>query len=225
MLDLSNITLLSINTVNPYEAVKALRYCTREIEFKEVLLFTHENANYHDIQRIKVDEFDNLHGYSDFCLRLADYINSDYVLIVQDDGFILNPNRWEKEFLNYDYIGAPWPAEQSWIDLQKSRDFMKPGYNQVGNGGFSLRSRKFLNLSAMFLNCEGYAEDAFLCNVKYDFMIKNGIKFAPLDMAKRFSYENPLENWSEMIDLDASQHFGFHGRRFSNSSKLINLKN
>ena len=36
-------------------------------------------------------------------------------------------------FFDYDYIGAPWP-----------NNFV----NRVGNGGFSLRSKKFLELTA-----------------------------------------------------------------------------
>lgn len=40
--------------------------------------------------------------------ELNKYIETDYVLIVQYDGFILNPKAWMDEFLEYDYIGAPW---------------------------------------------------------------------------------------------------------------------
>ena len=49
--------------------------------------------------------------------------------LVSEDG-----NRWRDEFLEYDYIGAPWNVPAG------SR-------NNIGNGGFSLR-RKFLEVSS-----------------------------------------------------------------------------
>ena len=55
---------------------------------------------------------------------------------MQPDGFVTKEGAWSDENYKYDYIGAPW-------DL--SFDF--PGLNedtQVGNGGFSFRSRRLL---------------------------------------------------------------------------------
>ena len=62
----------------------------------------------------------------------------------------------------------------------------------MGNGGFDLRSRKFLDYSSNFSDCEGYAEDVYLCLVKYQEAINKDIKFAPFEIAKKFSYEVPL---------------------------------
>ena len=36
--------------------------------------------------------------------RLASYIETDFVLIVQYDGFVLHAQAWDDDFLNYDYI-------------------------------------------------------------------------------------------------------------------------
>ena len=57
------------------------------------------------------------------------------MLIIQHDGFILNHKAWDNEFLNYDYIGAPvyWMGNK---------------LIEVGNGGFSLRSKKLLKIIA-----------------------------------------------------------------------------
>ena len=71
--------------------------------------------------------------YSKFCLyQLHNYIDTDYCLIFQDDGFPLNPHLWNNHFFNYDYIGTPWPG----------RLFIDAESNPVGGGGFSLRSKK-----------------------------------------------------------------------------------
>lgn len=52
------------------------------------------------------------------------------ILLYQEDSCIFNNNI--DEFLEYDYIGAPWPKYQD------------DNNNHVGNGGFSLRSKKIM---------------------------------------------------------------------------------
>lgn len=226
MLDLSNITLVSVNCLNPVDSMKALQYSSKDIKFKEIVLFTNENLFAPNVRTILIDKFDSINGYSDFILTLYKYFtDTDYILLIQDDGFIVNPDNWDNDFLNYDYIGAPWPAERDWVNLQQTKEWMPVGFNQVGNGGFSLRSNKFLKASSIFTTCKGYGEDAWLCTVNYKYMLANGIKFPSIQTAKKFSYENPLRNWDVMIEFDANNHFGFHGRRFTNSQQLIDLKN
>lgn len=61
---------------------------------------------------------------------LLQYVTTPHVLIVQWDGYVTNAAAWDPAFLESDYLGAKWP----WA----------PVGNRVGNGGFSLRSRKLL---------------------------------------------------------------------------------
>ena len=159
------------------------------------------------------------------------------MLLVQDDGHVVNPNLWKKEFLNFDYIGAPWPSSKNWLKRWNKyedsatkaikRNFKK---NRVGNGGFSLRSKKFLEYSSQFKECGLFAEDIFLTVLNYDLAIKNNINFPDVELAYSFSAEIPLkgkklekENKESNI-YDFSNHFGWHGKRFENSSKLMDLK-
>ena len=68
-------------------------------------------------------------AYSQFVLKeLGAHIATDYALVVQWDGYVIDGDAWADEFWNYDYIGARWPHVQ--------------GEFRVGNGGFSLRSEK-----------------------------------------------------------------------------------
>jgi hypothetical protein len=55
-------------------------------------------------------------------------LNGSKILIMQEDSIIFNDNI--SEFLEWDYIGAPWPKHQN------------DTTNLVGNGGFSLRSKQ-----------------------------------------------------------------------------------
>lgn len=224
---LENITAVSINCVNAQEGINALLYSAKNIQFKELILFTHEEISHPDIRVVKIDKLASVDQYNDFVLRLNDYydiLDSDYTLIVQDDGFVTSPELWRNDFLQYDYIGAPWPSERSWVEKQFNQQYMKPGFNQVGNGGFSLRSRKFLELSAHFISCEGAGEDTFLCHRHYGYMLQNGINFAPVEVAKQFSWENNIDDWQNPGVLDELKHFGFHGKNFSNSQEIIKLK-
>ncbi len=233
MLELTNVTIISINCVDPMASIQALKYSMRNIKFKEAILFSHEYINVcdrkvmenvPDIRIVTIEKLISVDAYNDFVLGLSEHIDSDYVLIIQDDGYVLNHNNWDPDFLKYDYIGAPWPNEQSWIQLQQTRDWMMPGFNRVGNGGFSLRSRKFKELSSKFMTCLGFGEDAFLCIIKEKYMKDNGIRFANVGLATKFSYENNTNDWKSPTILNINDHFGFHGRNFVNSQYLIDLK-
>jgi hypothetical protein len=36
------------------------------------------------------------------------HVDTEFAILVHEDGFIVNPECWSDEFF-YDYIGAPWP--------------------------------------------------------------------------------------------------------------------
>ena len=227
MIDLSNTTIVTVNCVRPEEGIAAIKYSCRSIKFGRAVLFTDKDLEpVEGIEIVKIQRLKSVDEYNDFILRLYRFIHSDYCLIVQDDGFVLNPNLWNPEFLKYDYIGAPWPDSEAWKNLQVGKKYMTPSWNRVGNGGFSLRSRKFLAASYYYTSCEGYGEDFFLCVIKEKIMkYLHGIKFAPIDLARTFSYENNIENWPAPVELDPKSTFGFHGHQLTNSHRLIDLKN
>lgn len=123
--------------------------------------------------------------YSKFIINeLPGLVTTDHVLIIQSDGFITNPECWMDDFLNYDFIGAPWPF---------------PPY--VGNGGFSLRSRKLLEACRGIYE-EGVYEDVSICCRHRQELIAQGIKFAPLEVAAKFS--------RELVPVSGTT-FGFYG--------------
>ncbi len=84
-------------------------------------------------------------GYSKFMLQdLYKFVDTKFCLVIQSDGFVINPNLWTNQFLEYDYIGAPWPNEISVYNASINKiDLAK---NRVGNGGFSLRSKRLLEV-------------------------------------------------------------------------------
>ena len=147
---------------------------------------------------VKINKIDHIKDYNNFILKLKNYVKSPYVLVVQDDGHVLNPNIWTDEFLKYDYIGAPWPASKKWNKRwdRYGKNYSKKikyhsKFNRIGNGGFSLRSKKFLDYSLQFSNTEILAEDVFLTCI---IMTKQRIMELNFQALKqlRFSYETPL---------------------------------
>lgn len=123
-------------------------------------------------------------------------VEADFFMVVQKDGYILNPSRWEDDFLAHDWIGAPWSTSI-------------PG----GNSGFHLRSRRF----ALWLANHpapypiGMDDDWYVCNHLATEARAAGFSFAPTDLAARFSLENPLPEYPHQL----SDVFGFHGAHLS----------
>ena len=50
----------------------------------------------------------NYHEYSWFMMfALWRVVSTEFALVVQEDGWVVNANNWRDEFLDCDYIGAP----------------------------------------------------------------------------------------------------------------------
>jgi hypothetical protein len=128
MLELPDVTLCCIDTINHALALRALRQSSAQIRFGRTLFISDREVSAPDLEVEIVAPLTSRDDYSQFVLKsLASRIDTSHVLLVQWDGYVINPAAWREEFLGCDYIGAQW----FWHD-----DGMR-----VGNGGFSLRSR------------------------------------------------------------------------------------
>lgn len=97
--------------------------------------------------------------YNLFILYALDQlVETDFALIVQNDGFVVDGNNWRNEFFDYDYIGAPvygvYEVLENGIvknhqgaECEAYLRNMPPNFIDVQNGGFSLRSKKLLGMS------------------------------------------------------------------------------
>ena len=231
-----DVTLICVDGVDPNLSYKSLLFSNREIGFDNIKLLSFElpDGYKNDVQFIQIPKM-SWGEYNDFIARkLIDFIDTPYCLLVQTDGVVINSNLWLDEFFDYDYIGAPWPDEVVWQNLQnqKTRDsfIANGGKSRIGNGGFSLRSKKFLAESSKYESCEGYGEDTYLCNIHYQDMISNGIKFPSVDLACKFSIENPIREmgyiWPNSDSgFNSSRSFGFHGVYIKDYQGVINKIN
>lgn len=113
--------------------------------------FTAEQQARITLRPCPTDSFENSAAYSSFVAsrEFLQQIPTETFLIAQTDSMI-NPKRAADigKFLNYDYIGAPWP----WHHLP------------VGNGGFSIRNKRaMLTVLDRFGPLRGPYEDQFFC--------------------------------------------------------------
>jgi hypothetical protein len=154
--------------------------------------------------------------YSQWMLQeLHKYVESDYILTIQYDSCVINAEFWTDEYLQFDYIGAPWP--NNW-------------QNRVGNGGCSLRSYKFTTQTNQLRyyktgNKILDGEDYFACVTNYGALCEQGIKFAPIELARKFCVEHPIpEKWHHYDDLSTYESFAFHSEYNTAGMRFINRR-
>lgn len=226
---ISGLILACISSVNIPESIQALYRSTMHFEFEKVLFFTSENisseqyAFFPELTVIPIKKISSLEGYSEFVMTLLnDHIESSHCMLVQNDGYILNHELWNNSFLSYDYIGAPWPPELS----LRSKSGQTTGRinfakNRVGNGGFSIRSKKLMEISSLLelssLKFPTLSEDMLICHYLYEWFSQNGITFAPLELAAQFSCESPLPDFA----IKPTQTLGFHGKAYMELARKI----
>ena len=181
-----------------------------------------------DIIHIRVPQFENyIDDINRICLHLMPrVVRTDFNLIVQDHAFAVNPQAWDPLFLDYDYIGAPfcglWGGGPYWRGPI------------VGNGGFSLRSRKLydalLDLRISWRLEDWLPYDDRLTNFGYYVLNNKGekclqedilisvwarkvletrfaIRFCPPELAGKFS----LFESHPLTKFWVGRSFGFHG--------------
>lgn len=200
---LPNVTLIGIDCVDIERLRLAADISTKEIAFGAVKLLTSIKSD--DSRIVQISPIRSTREYSDFIIKeLSKYVDTDFAIVFQYDGFILNASAWSDAFLQYDYIGAPW---------------YHLGDLHVGNGGFSLRSKRLIDWLAKNWNTVGVRidpEDVFIAKFARPYLERAGMSFAPEDIAGQFSKEGNQHSvvWNG--------EFGFHGINYTDISRWLN---
>lgn len=197
-LQLPSVTLLIADCVNANRAVRVLEHCKGLCDFGAVKLLTSIPIDYE--YRVRIKPLNSLIAYSIFMLtKLHEHIETDHVLIVQRDGWILNTESFNPAWLDLDYV-AP-------IFVQ---------YDKVGSGGFSLRSKSLMvevasktpEWDGTQKNADeiqatlGYYEDGVI-SLSGKF---SNFKFATLEQAAMFA-----QGGNRNKKYYREKPFGFHG--------------
>lgn len=193
-LALPNVTLCCVDTRSVPLALSAVRRCMSQVQFGDLIFMGPEPDGLscsipEGIRWITLPALRDIRDYNRIMLReVAAHIRTSHVLVVQWDGFITDAHKWRPDFLDWDYIGAPWYHGGH------------PG--QVGNGGFSLRSQRLLQALLEVPVDLSRPEDMEICIHQRETLSgRHGIQIAPLDVAQSFACEYGSYRPS----------FGFHG--------------
>jgi|TARA_R110002020_G_scaffold425094_1_gene634541 RimJ/RimL family protein N-acetyltransferase len=217
-LDLSNVTYLSIiGNDSPKEytdidsIIKIGQYSSRNINFGRKVIYTHKepSVDVGDFEIVKIDEVP-YEEFSQFVIRnYGNFFETEYMLNFHGDGFIQNADAWDDAFFAYDYIGAPFDAGGELPIC-------------AGNGGFSLRSKRFCEkvrelykrldeadpviMSPNGREMRNQQEDILVCGVfNHDLIFESGLLFADKFTCSSFSTEYLSAVYSDFINS-----FGFH---------------
>lgn len=183
-----SITLVTQETMYHELAACALTETLKHIDVKEVLTFSDKEI-LPSARNVHVDHFPSVNDYCEFMIKgMQEHVTTDHILFVQWDAMANDSTQWTDDFLQYDYIGAPWPWDTE-------------GSN-IGNGGFSLRSKRLLDdLTSPAIKLDGTNEDQVIGQKYRPFLETKGIRYAPTKLAAQFSYELG----------ERTPSFGFHG--------------
>jgi len=192
MLKRPEITLIALTGKDFPAHDEAIRRSCEGIEWGAVKVI-------YDYQIQSIDDWNKKIVYD-----LHNYIRTDFALLIHADGYVGRPEAWRDEFLDYDYIGAPWPLPRDEYSYRDPAGTVV----RVGNS-VSLRSKRLLETpSKLNLEWKSYYgntnEDGFICVHNRHIFAGLGMKFAPLDVAKYFSKEHEIPE-NQGVDT-----FAFH---------------
>lgn len=224
-LNLRNVTLLGVDCVTPIKTLRSFNRTLRHCSFADVVLATDTDIN--DVNELKretpqvrivhrkqsnlvieypcfADGNNIITGkvvkdYEiDVHVAPSECTDTDYVLFQEWDACVINPSAWTGEFFEFDYIGAPW-KHNKYAGISSS--------NSVGNGGFSLKSRKWCSIVAEYARNYDWSNkpmvsDAWACREMRKTFEELGLVYATEGVARKFSCEN----------LPYVGQFGFHGK-------------
>lgn len=192
MLSLPDITLIALTNKDFDGHKKAIDKSCEGIDFGAVKLIWDEKCN-------SIDEWNRKIIY-----ELHNYVQTEFAMLIHGDGYIINPHLWRDEWLDYDYVGAPWPTPRDVYSYRTPDGEII----RVGNS-VSLRSKRIMEAPSLHdFEWKAYHgntnEDGFLCVHNRRRLEDLGYKFAPLEVAVHFSKEHEIP---ENVGLET---FAFH---------------
>jgi hypothetical protein len=192
MLSLPNVTLICLTNKDFEGHKEALDRSCRGIEWGDVKLIWDEKCTSIDIWNRKI------------VYELGSYVHTSHAMLIHADGYVINPELWNPDWLDYDYIGAPFPLPTDDFSYRDINGVIQ----RVGNS-VSLRSKRLMDLPSRagmpWVPFHGfYNEDGYISvNMRHEFEA-HGCKFAPLEVAVHFSKEHEIP---ENVGLET---FAFH---------------
>jgi len=195
MRNLKDVTLLAISSNRAEGNIEALKKCMSLMDFGAVKFLSHQKPDNlpNEITFEYCTELKSIYDFDCYAFsELGKHIDTSHMLMVQDHAYILRPELWDDDWLQYDFIGAPWPERDAFISASTGEMVKK-----------LLDLPKKLGLPVV--EDRGYTNDDGLVNSYYrKIFLENGIKYPSVHVASRFAYENPIPENEGVLP------FGFH---------------
>jgi hypothetical protein len=241
-MDFSHVTIVNVDGRHGEcsGAQLSLAHSARELPGAQAILFSPRRPAklLEGIQHVAIQPLSYFEYGLFIIYALHKLIRTEFVLIVQEDGWVLDGRNWRDDFFNYDYIGAPihfarvctggaveYLKHFAWVPLHHGSGVR---IEFVMNGGFSLRSKKLLAAPsalslpyllpavtevrgppyAMHWASHSNLEDVQLCIDMRSSLEQSGLIFAPLSIAKTFAFEHLHPELHAGLDL--TQVLGHH---------------
>lgn len=206
-LALPSVTLVCADCIHIDYAIAAIERCKALCDFGAVKLLTSVETNYP--HRVEIDHLGSLSDYSVFMLsRIHEYVDTTHMLVCQHDGWVLNVGAWSPEWLERDYVGP--------LFIHKHQTNEK----SVGSGGFSLRSKRLMELvsrqlprwagnpdsTADLMRRAGCYEDGAITLTYRELILGAGMRYATPVEASKFAQGGNRDPAYHVV-----KPFGFHG--------------
>lgn len=199
-----SLQLICINYGEFWDAFRVSDHCLKIFNFdKATIIHPNPFGNHPNQKNERSEWFEIIKSKSPtqnecFTNELSQYITCDHAIGIQWDGFIIRPDLWDPSWINYDWIAPPWPLQ----------NIPNPEW-RVGSGGFIMFSRRMSQLWPKILDTESY-NDWQIGATKRDLFEKEGMKYAPVEVAEKFGREVPIEDST----VEEGESFGFHGFQY-----------
>lgn len=199
-----SVTLVTVGTKNHSLMKFALEKTMKAVPHSAIKVFSDKNLDVTGSVFYQIDSKFSRDDYSYFMMKeLNKFITTDHVVVIQYDGFGVNGNYWEDKFLDYDYIGSPThihhPPMRGLLEGTRAAYSSNTKWYSLG-GGFSLRSRKFLDalqdpvVDVHFFDYNtkslGICEDASIAVIHKNYLeTQHKIKYGSIEDSLKFSSE------------------------------------
>lgn len=209
----SDITVVNVDGGGSGEyAVYAIEESMRQLPGSKGLLISTKRPDNlsNNIQWRYIESF-GYYEYSIFMMFcLHTFIDTEFALVVQDDGWVLNGENWKDIWRYYDYVGSPCHAAIKGDEIALKYEWVgKDGYLMLQNGGFSLRSKRFMETPSTHGIPFRDMKHPMLKNedIQLNFILRNamertGIVYAPTEAALSFGVEFIGPKVHDNLDLN-----------------------
>lgn len=196
MLKLTDVTLIALTNKDIPAHEEALKKSSEGIEWGARKIILDYDCTSIDVWNYKI------------IYELPKYVETSHAFLFHADGYVINPYLWRKDWLDYDYVGAPWPLPTDHFSYRDERKNLR----RVGNS-VSLRSKRLMDLVAsrptdwFWEQKRRYGntnEDGFISCHNAVWLEEQGCRFAPLEEAIHFSKEH------EIPENKGLKTFAFH---------------